>query len=152
MRLPKKQRSNAVMKRLLSNLGPLAVIPDELADVLRAGLIERNGCALLRAFENSAGEFDPVSHFDRTGYECLVNHVHFDADGTSNSPLARALAYAERLQQVLCSAEAGPYRMIVGASSDAGSCTVRFHRLRAGENWIDDDLDSYGEGITVIDC
>jgi hypothetical protein len=88
---------------------------------------------------------------DRTGYECFVNHVHIDDYVSDASPPALAalgVAFAERLCDAL-TAHGGKFAVIV--SSDDTSCSVRFHRLRDGEQRVADNLESYrDEGVLVI--
>jgi hypothetical protein len=130
-------------------------IPGDLRHVLSLGVIEKHGCVLLRALENTAGDFDPRAHFDRTGYECLVNHVHIDPrDFDDPNPLRGGLAYAQSLVDTLKRGPyQGPFRTILSMNLAQNICTVRFHRIRHGETWISDDLESYlDEGILAIDA
>ena len=130
-------------------------IPQDLRDVLGLGVTEKYECVLLKALENTAGEYDPLAHFDRTGYECLVNHVHIDPRNVDDPiPLRGGLAYADALVDALKEAPyQGPFRIIMSLNPAQNICTVRFHRVRRGESWTSDDLESYlDEGLLVINC
>ena len=46
-----------------------------------------------------------------------------------------------------------PGRFNVIVSYDGESCAVRFHKIRVGESWLLDDLESYvDEGVLVIEA
>jgi hypothetical protein len=46
-----------------------------------------------------------------------------------------------------------PGRFNVIVSYDGESCAVRFHKIRAGESWLSEDLESYvDEGVLVIEA
>jgi hypothetical protein len=46
-----------------------------------------------------------------------------------------------------------PGRFNVIVSYDGESCAVRFHKIRDGEKWLSEDLESYvDEGILVIEA
>lgn len=46
-----------------------------------------------------------------------------------------------------------PGRFNVIVSYDGESCAVRFHKIREGESWLCDDLESYvDEGILVVEA
>jgi hypothetical protein len=45
-----------------------------------------------------------------------------------------------------------PGDFVVIVAFDGREATVRFHRLRAGQTWLNENLEEYGEeGIAVID-
>lgn len=147
---------NTPMMRLLEAERPRRdEIPADLLHMLSLGVIEKYECVVLRALENTAGDFDPRAHFDRTGYECLVNHVHIDPRKANDPrPLQAGLAYADSLVDILKETSyQGPFRIILALNLPQDICTVRFHRVRPGESWISDDLESYGdEGLLVIEA
>jgi hypothetical protein len=91
---------------------------------------------------------------DRTGFECFINHVHFPFDGT-NETITPCLGYAAALQEALMSlTEDRQFRVIVSLSEDDAfpkyAGTVRFHQIRLGENWVDDDLEGYKSEATLV--
>ena len=145
---------------------------DKMADLLqRAGLQPLVVHAIpgqlpaLEIFEDSVllkGQWDPNKHvkpadcFDKTGFECFINHVHLPFDGT-NETLAPCLEYAATLQEALTPhTQERQFRVIVSLSEDEAfpesACTVRFHQIRPGEHSIAEDLERYkSEAILVFD-
>jgi hypothetical protein len=93
---------------------------------------------------------------DKTGFECFINHVHLPFDGTTET-LISCLEYAATLQDALMLlTQDRQFRVIVSLSEDdefpKSACTVRFHQIRPGENWIVEDLEGYkSEAILVFD-
>jgi hypothetical protein len=90
--------------------------------------------------------------FDKTGFECFINHVHFRFAGTNES-LITCLEYASKLQEALMPlTQDRQFRVIVGLPEDDRDCTVRFHQIRSGEDWISEDLEGYkSEAILIFD-
>jgi hypothetical protein len=93
---------------------------------------------------------------DRTGFECFINHVHLPFEGT-NETLIPCLEYAAALQEALMPlTQDRQFRVIVSLSQDdafpKSACTVRFHQIRPGENWISEDLEgNKSEAILIFD-
>jgi hypothetical protein len=64
--------------------------------------------------------------------------------------LTAGLLMAEAVSRKL-SALPGRFNVIV--SYDGESCAVRFHRIRPGERWLSEDLESYvDEGVLVVEA
>lgn len=93
---------------------------------------------------------------DKTGFECFINHIHIPFQGTKES-LVSCLAHAVSIEKALIPlAENRRFRVIVGISEDDSSsdrtCTIRFHQIRSGEDWVADDLEGYkSEAVLVFD-
>lgn len=114
----------------------------KLSSILNAGFVDEKGCVLL-ASEKRDSEFQRTAIQDDTGYECFVNHVHVES-------LGEALEFARRLKKALTSLFPGD--IVVVVSFDGREATVRFHRLRAGQTWLNENLEQYREeGIALID-
>ena len=131
------------MRRFLGELkeNPPGLSP-KLSSILNAGFVEEKGCVLL-ASEKRDSEFDRTATQDETGYESFVNHVHVES-------LGEALEFARRLKKALTSLFPGDFAVIV--SFDGREATVRFHRLRAGHTWLNENLEEYREeGIALMD-
>jgi hypothetical protein len=139
------QAMTLLMEQDLKYEGPF---PEELTEALQSGLTARQGGVVLQAFANRAGEYSPALHFDKTGYECLVNHVHIDPvlGDDQLQPLRIGLVYAQKLIEVL---QGSGYRqcfqIIVSFHLADKVCTVRFHTSRHGEHWLAADLERYRE-------
>ena len=131
------------MRRFLGELreNRLGLSP-KLSSILNAGFVEEKGCVLL-ASEKRDSRSDRTATQDDTGYECFVNHVQVENRG-------EALEFARRLKTALTSLFPGDFVVIV--AFDGREATLRFHRLRAGQTWLNENLEEYGEeGIAVID-
>ena len=115
-----------------------SALSPELSRILNSGFVKENGCVFL-ASENRVRN----DQQDDTGYECFINHVHVKT-------LAQALEFARRLKSALAQHFSDDFVVIAGF--DGHEATVRFHKHRPGQAWIDDDLESYlDEGIAVLD-
>jgi hypothetical protein len=113
-------------------------------------------CVLLK------DQWDPNGHlmikdcFDKTDFECLINHVHLPFDGT-NETLISCLEHAATLQEALIPLAADrKFRVIVSVSEDdefpKSACVVRFHQIRPGENWMAENLEEFkSEAILTFD-
>jgi hypothetical protein len=136
---------NRNMRGFLSGLHTHeALLSPELSSVLSAGFVEEKGCVLLASqAPDTDSAFTRAATQDETGYECFINHVHVES-------LGEALEFGRRLNKTLAATFAGDFVVIV--SFDGRKATVRFHRLRAGQTWLNENLEEYREeGIAVID-
>jgi hypothetical protein len=131
------------MSNLLRNFQTQKIaLSPEMSGVLARGFVEEQGCVLLASqAHNSAWTRVDDTH-DETGYECFINHLHIKS-------LQEALELARRLIEALAERFTGRFAVIV--SFDGREATVRFHRLRAGQAWLSDNLEEYEEGIAVLD-
>jgi hypothetical protein len=136
-------RINQSMREYLSNLQAYdSVLSRKLSSVLVAGFVEEEGCVLL-ASEAHNPVADRAATQDETGYECFVNHLHI-------KNLGEALEFARRLNRAL--AERFEVDFVVIVSFDGREATVRFHKLRAGQTWLNENLEGYlEEGIAILD-
>jgi hypothetical protein len=99
--------------------------------------------------------FDAQRHQDRSRYECVVNHLPFDAAPLgADRALATALTCAGQLAEMLeRSGCAGPFRVIVAEEAGGKGCSVRFHRLRPEENSPAADIEEDPDlAVLVLDC
>jgi hypothetical protein len=149
-------RANAPMQLLIDKLASASLPPvsGRILRYLDDGVVESEGCVLLKALQPAASAFEAQRHHDRTGYECAVNRLDFDAAAKPDHALATALTYAGQLVDMLdrCGA-AGPFRVILTHQPRDGSCAVRFHRLRENESWRAEPADSGRDAaILVLDC
>ena len=163
-------RTNREMLELLGgdpdfhepNLEP---VPESLIDKVRDGFKEVDGCVVPRSFRASsiwAGTHQKENGIDdETGFECSLSEVHiedFVDSSISASELARiGCAYAMYLRRALVgSSVSGQFRIIVDVQQadtelDVGKvCVVRFHRIRPGQPWLVDDLESYKENALWV--
>ena len=120
-------------------------------------LAEAQGMVLL-AQKSARGWRSRLSEFaDPTNLECTANKLSLgdfiDARLTETCPLLLLLAgllMAERVSRALRRFE-GRFNVIL--SYDGESCSLRFHRIRAGQSWLHAELDEYvEEGVLVFEA
>jgi hypothetical protein len=136
------------------NLDDPKALPQKLVALLGGGFVEADGCVFFAELKQKAGYLKAETFSDRTGYECFVNHVHLE-DYLENGNLAalvmlgRGLAFAAQLKDRLATLP-GKRHFRVIVSFNGSSCTVRFHAIRADEEWVDKDLDAYKEEAVAV--
>jgi len=140
-------------------------LPESLRLQTEQGFKEVDGCVVPRSFEPFAiwtkDRPHVVNQDDETGLECLINKVHLDGlvpSETGISELARlGLDYAFHLKRALQKERpAGEFAIIVSAREPdqelniGATCCVRFHRIRAGQVWLDKNLEHYKEEAIAL--
>ena len=164
-----KVRANRSMKALLGADAEFpervsVPCPSALLAELEDGFKELDGCVVPKRFENgpiwSAGRVRADNQDDETGLECTVSKIHIEDFVRNDLPLAditrHGIAYALRLREALTrSVPAGVFRIIVDvqlpdADLDLGGIyTIRFHKVRVGQVWLDDDLEHYRQNAVL---
>ena len=157
-------KSNSAMKRLLQHYGEsegrLFPLSAKLITLLASHIEERDGVFLFTTFDRSVPS--STSRFgDLTGCECAINHVHLEdfVEPTNHKDretlFKSGISFAYRLKEKLISTfPQERFRIILSYNlNDPPACVVRFHKVRAGENWIKlDDLEGYeSEAVMVMD-
>lgn len=124
-------------------------LPSELLTIIAQGFERKSGCAFLaslakRQMNSNANDFP-----DKTGYECFVNSIHID-DYMDDNYFRSAVTFANKVKEAwLASASPEILRFLI-MSNDLGAI-VKFHVVRAGECWLDENIDEYGDGILVLE-
>lgn len=142
------------MNHRMSALLRRASIPVPFGNSLTPGLSPTPALVIVGEFVLLKDHYEASKHIrpedlpDKTGYECLINHVHLPFDGTNES-LRSSLRYAVALQKELTRIGQGHGFQVI-LSVDDRECTVRFHRIRPNENWIADDLEGYAEEAVLV--
>jgi hypothetical protein len=149
--------TNLKMKERLVHLPANSVdlsarLDKRLRLLLSAGLSNVGDFVLLSS-QKSLAHVKPEDFTDETGYECFVNHIHLtDHITESIEPLAlleQGLAFVKALAAELRgNSETEHFNIIL--TMEEGECTVRFHKIRASQNWLSCDLDKYEEAIAVL--
>lgn len=119
-------------------------------------IVETGGCVLLRGFVDKP-HLSPSDFPDQTGLECSANKLRmeamFPARIVMSCPLlllTAGLLTARALSNELARM---PGRFNVIVSYDGDCCAVRFHKIRAGQRWLADDLEDYvDEGVLVFEA
>jgi hypothetical protein len=152
-------RLNSEMKRALARNGvdleaPIQLDPT-LASILESGFIRFNDTIVLKALTQGARTVSLSDFPDETGYEAFVNHIHVEdyvphKNGSSGSVLlANGISLAKDLGTLLRrSFPTEQFRIIV--SLEKSHCTVRFHKIRPGQQWLFDDLEGYQEEALIV--
>lgn len=145
------------MERYLADLRSREVeadfrLPGKGPDV---NIVEIRGCFLLRGFVKRP-HAAPADFPDQTGLECTANRLRMEsmleprlARSCPLLLLTAGLMTARALSRELARHDA---RFNIILSYDGESCAVRFHKIRAGERWLSDDLEGYvDEGVLVFE-
>ena len=143
-KLLRAMRANQKMRGYLSHLQTHeSALSPELLSILIAGFVEEKGRALLRSKTHDSAVTRDASE-DDTGYECFINHRHVES-------LAEGLEFARRLKSALAECFTDAFVVIV-LSFDGREATVRFHKQRVGQTWLNNNLEGFvKEGIAVLD-
>lgn len=157
-------KSNIAMREMLQQHSKIKDVDFPLSPkllvLLESPVEEHNGAFLFSKLKSTVHE--PTSRFeDLTGYECAVNHVHLEdyvdspAAMHRESLLKMGMTFVDHLKQRLSFTHPQThFRIILSCNlDDPPGSVVRFHKIRVGESWINEDnLDGYeGEAILVID-
>jgi hypothetical protein len=117
---------------------------------------EVNGLVLLESFRRKPSlrlaDFDGPSALEACANKILMEKM-LDPRLVAACPLlllTAGLLMAEAVSRKLVEL---PGRFNVIVSYDGESCAVRFHKIRAGERWLAEDLDAYvDEGVLVVEA
>jgi hypothetical protein len=139
--------ANQAMKVLLHDLRLDQPLIPSLKRIAETGFEVRDGCYFLREFaELSRGS--RANFIDATGYECFANAIHIE-DYEEISPLVQALLFVERAFGVWNATQ--PAKTLAAVvSADEYSVVVRFHVHRAGEQWLQDDIEGYEDPVLSV--
>jgi hypothetical protein len=129
--------------------GDLPALPGNLEELLMGGFTSDESCVFLTRLFESKGNATREAFLDDIGYECFVNHLHFA--GQSERELASVgLEFCRRAKSEWTKTGlSGDLQFVVSIKDN--ECTLRFHRVRNGFQWLDHDLNSYEEAILVCD-
>jgi hypothetical protein len=140
------------------------LMPNELASIASGGFEETDECVVLRSVPVVAATrrfFEETE--DETGREAALSEVNIErflGKSIDRSELARlGLDFGRLLgKELMRSGIEGPFRVIISTQPEDPSlsvgdtCTVRFHRKREGQVWLNDDLESYkSESVATLD-
>jgi hypothetical protein len=145
---------NLRMRRYLADLRSREVGASAAPAAPEVHVVEAGGLVLLRGFIRKPHL--ALSDFrHETALECSANRLRMEAMVeprlARSAPLlllTAGLVTAGAMAAALRKLE-GSFNVIV--SYDGEGCAVRFHKIRAGQRWLMDDLEGYeGEGILVF--
>jgi hypothetical protein len=147
---------NRRMTRYLTDLRSREVEAMTLPRAPDVHIVETGGCFLLNGFVQKP-HLSPADFPDRTGLECSANKLRMEAmlDSrlVSSCPLLLLTAGLVTARSVAAALARHAGRFNVILSYDGDSCAVRFHKIRAGQRWLSDDLERYvDEGVLVFEA
>jgi hypothetical protein len=119
-------------------------------------IVEAGGCFVLRGFARRP-HLNPVDFPNQTGLECSANKLRMESmlepRLANSAPLLLLTAGLLTARAVSRELAAYPGRFNVILSYDGESCAVRFHKIRAGQRWLAEDLEGYvDEGVLVVEA
>ena len=146
------------MQRYLADLRSRQVdaaplVPGRPPDV---EIVEAGGCFLLGRFARRP-HLHVADFPDATGLECSANKLPMagmvDPRLSAAAPLLLLTAGLLTAQAVSRQLAQYPGIFNIIVSYDGESCAVRFHRIRAREQWLHDELEEYDdEGVLVFEA
>jgi hypothetical protein len=126
-----------------------------LSVLIDEGFVQRYGCILYAALkERARPRATRKGLMDKTGIECFVNHVHVDdyIKGDPFRQLQQGMAFARKLSERLERSYPRTRFQVIVAQNKYG-VTVRFHKRRRDEKWLNDSLESYkDDAICVLEA
>jgi hypothetical protein len=147
---------NLRMRRYLADLRSREVDASAVPAGPEVHVVAAGDLCLLRGFVKKPHL--ALSDFrDETALECCANRLRMEAMVEPRlartaplllltAGLVTAGAMAAALRKLK-----GSFNVIV--SYDGEGCAVRFHKIRAGQHWLMDDLEDYeGEGVLVFEA
>ena len=149
---------NRRMQRYLGELRSRSIdaepmVPGKWPDL---SVVEVNGFVFLESFRKKPSlrpaDFDGPSALEACANKLLMEKM-LDPRLVAVCPLlllTAGLLTAEAVSRKLVGL---PGRFNVIVSYDGESCAVRFHKIRAGDGWLAEDLESYvDEGVLVVEA
>lgn len=134
-------------------LRPTSLV-DNLKRLIEPGLILIDGSLLLKSQLRSFHADARAQCADETGFECFVNHVHLNdfvatAERAGCVVLEQAFAFGRALASKRTDSKVSESILLI-VSGGSDDITIRFHVLRDGQSWLNDDLESYDEPVVAF--
>ena len=147
---------NRLMGRYLEDLRSReveAVVPPQ-GPVVQ--IVEAGGCFLLRGFVNKP-HLSLADFPDQTRLECSANRLRMesmlDTRMVRTCPLLLLTAGLVTAKAMSAALARYPGRFNIILSYDGDGCAVRFHKIRARQRWLAEDLEEYvDEGVLVFEA
>ena len=149
---------NSRMKNLIESNGidleNLPRPPDALCRIVDSGFVRTNDSIVLKTQASGARSVKLSDFPDETGYEAFVNHFHLE-DYLSNDEMSTSdrlrvgIALARNLRELLrFSFPMENFAVIL--SVNGAHYIVRFYKIRTGQDWLVDDLETYEEEALLV--
>jgi hypothetical protein len=122
----------------------------ELKEICDQGFVCKGAAFVLKFLADEKVNFTAQDLIDLTGYECLMNKVHVNDFAKSNLH-RQTFQFVEKMHRKwIATYPAETLHSII--SINEGEIVVRFHSRRAGQKYLNDDLDLFlEEGVLEAD-
>lgn len=142
---------NTAMRKLMpydheTSLHVRNIISKKLDTYFDGGVSKFEGILTTAWFWAHRGNASLTNCHDETGLECFVNKLHIDDDFAKVEWIDAICVFSELLQLCLD----GQSVRVVGTIDDL-SCTVRFHVIRDGQDWLQSGIEEYTTPIMYCD-
>ena len=145
---------NSAMSALIARCNPsTAELSPALTKVVEEGVFCQQNLVLLASQSRLVQSSVQEELGDETGYECFVNDLHLEdvlGPSTECSQLEQALAFGRELARIWVNAGKDGSLLFIIAGNE-GEINIRFHRVRVGQAWLADDLETYREPVAAIE-
>lgn len=128
-------------------------IPKGLSELLQSGIHYQDDCYTLKRNLITSKEVTIKDFSDLTGYECYINRINIDdyLDSTDlKELLLSSFSTITQLEGMLSKFKQAFAIILSLEVDDIISASVRFHKIRATEFWLDQDLESYQDEALFI--
>jgi hypothetical protein len=144
--------TNTAMQNLLpAGYSTLAraqdVIHEKLEMYIGEGLRVIDGVLTTPWFWAHRGNASLANCHDETGLECFVNKLHIDDEFERAEWFEAIYIFGE-----LVARRSGGYKVRIIATIDDLSCTIRFHSIREGQDWLGGDIEDHANPVMYTDC
>lgn len=138
---------------LLAGIGRSAPsLSGEFLAILAQGVVYRGELVTLASNRQPLPAFSAGQLLDAVGMECFVNHLHLDDDGTFEDEVdafQKCLVAAKLLYRSLKGI--GCRAKVLISVAEETNVTLRFHKIRLGQEWLAGDLEGYDSAILVLE-
>lgn len=147
---------------LEKQIDKVEALPPNISDIIHAGFEK---CGDVVFFKKLAAptidtiEFLLKENIDLTGVECYLNKVHLGDLFNSNNVynhieiITNGIILAGHAAIAISKLFPGePFRFILTEDEgEISSVVLRFHKIRANESWVSTDIESYNNGVYILD-
>lgn len=119
-----------------------------LLEILNQGFVERDGCYFLKHFYEKCKSLTRKDFIDRTGYEAAVNEFPMNIF-VENANFTHTILFVKMLSIYWGELTNGEDINIIVAETNFGFL-VRFYVVRDGEEYHDENLENYDEGVLIV--
>lgn len=119
-----------------------------LLKILNQGFIQKDGCYFLKSFYEADTNVTQRNFIDKTGYEAFINSFHVD-DYVEDNYFLQTILFVKMLSIYWGELTNQKNIETIIAETSFGF-NVRFHVVREGEIYNDENLENYKEGVIII--